>query len=516
MFGTMSRGLRHSRLDLLTRCSDIASFGALITVLSLAFDPFMQQVIAYKPRSVHSGNTTLGRTQVYDDTTTGDASDFVSLKLRSALYSAIFDGDQVRTFTPSCPTGNCTWPPVTSLAFCSTCENVDPNTAMSCKTEGNGGEYNNYVASKQCNYTISSALPGFEAPYESLDGGEDSFYLVSVTSLTASAPDDLGDPQPLGIEIIGQKNPWAGFARATLGSTEATALDITNLTVCALMPCLKTYTVSIVEGALQSIEADTWRFQNWSTNYTSPVGDLLYLPDPPENVVKGTNNMTFTITWYSAEGLMSILATAFNGSVTKPSAGGLIFSSDIMQAIYLTDDLGHLMDNVAASISSYMRNVSSEPVLGKVWTSETYVHVRWVWLILPMALAPASLLFLLTAIWASDKDKAGIWKSSGLATLFHGLESASYADDLHLQSDMDDTAKTVTVRLLRTDDGTQKLVSNTSPASSDLPTATARCKGETSDTATEDTAQNPAVKPPPLQIPRKPVASTRPLAASNV
>ena len=160
-----------------------------------------------------------------------------------------------------------------------------------------------------------------------------------------------------------------------------------------------------------------------------------------------------------------------------------------------------------------MRNISPEPVLGKVWATETYVHVRWVWLILPMALAPASMLFLLTAIWPSGKHSIGIWKSSGLATLFHGLESASYANDLHRQSEMEDISKELTVQLLRNSDGTQKLVSKTGCTSSAAAEATAKHERKPFLNSTEDTAQHAAGNPQASELSRDFVGSEPSLAA---
>lgn len=193
------------------------------------------------------------------------------------------------------------------------------------------------------------------------------------------------------------------------------------------------------------------------------------------------------------------------------------YTSAIMQALYMIDDLRHLMESVAASLSSHIRSVSSEAVPGKVWAMETYVHVRWIWLMLPMALAPASLLFLLTAIWTSKNGGVGIWKSSGMAVIFHGLEKPLYANDLHRQSTMEKTWKEIVVRLQRTGDDTQKLVAKAIQASTSAPDLALRPTGQEGKPfvrASGDSSQHPGSDPGPLSIPRGPAGTKQFLATT--
>ena len=320
----------------------MASFGALITVISLAFDPFMQQVILYKPRLIHSANTTIDRSQYWHDTSDSWDENGVTLALRAALYSGVLNGDELKPFKPTCSTGNCTWDPVSSLALCSKCGNVDPKTATSCHLDwATRGEDISYTT-RQCNFTISDYsinfdTPGFVAYYQT--NGNTNGYSVALASSLTPVTD-----HPVDVELVGQRSPLAGFARAILGDAAQGSLDITNLTVCALMPCLKTYNVSVTDGVLETTELDTWRFQGWSRQ-----PGWYHLPSPPGGMMKGTTNKTFAIEVTTGWALMYLLDAAFNGSVSAPFGTGIEYTSDIMQAVYQTDDLGHLMDNVAAS-----------------------------------------------------------------------------------------------------------------------------------------------------------------------
>ena len=57
-----------------------------------------------------------------------------------------------------------------------------------------------------------------------------------------------------------------------------------------------------------------------------------------------------------------------------------------------------LMESVATSMTNHIRSVSTVTVPGQMGTVETYVHVRWVWLMLPAVLIVSSAAFLALAI----------------------------------------------------------------------------------------------------------------------
>ena len=53
---------------------------------------------------------------------------------------------------------------------------------------------------------------------------------------------------------------------------------------------------------------------------------------------------------------------------------------------------------------------------------EIFIHVRWQWLILHVALFVTSSIFLFMVIQMSYREHAPVWKSSSLAMLFHRLD----------------------------------------------------------------------------------------------
>ncbi|CEL03697.1 hypothetical protein ASPCAL04843 [Aspergillus calidoustus] len=121
LFDDASRGPLGSLLILFRYKSwSLVSLGALITVLSLAFDPFMQQLLSYPLREAPSDSALAS---VHQCTTyePGPQDDFGLRKATNAgIWTDKFELD------PMCESGNCTWPAFSSVGICSVCEDITP------------------------------------------------------------------------------------------------------------------------------------------------------------------------------------------------------------------------------------------------------------------------------------------------------------------------------------------------------------------------------------------------------
>jgi hypothetical protein len=247
----------------------------------------------------------------------------------------------------------------------------------------------------------------------------------------------------------GVSGPYGGFARVMFAYESSQAI---NVTTCAIYPCIKTYDAYVTNGNLVTQVRSTWyddvgvNFSLFSNLYSSPL-----VLEPPANQVSNTNtNRKFLLDIVPVLGMEALLQSSFTGNSTYEATytGGQSHSSDAMAALFQTSDLGQLMDTVAESLTNFIRNSSSVPYVGTAWDTESYVHVRWIWLILPVALAPMSLVFLLYAIWMSSHRELKVWKSSSLASIFHGLERPVVdAGNVERESEMDELSRQIWVRL---------------------------------------------------------------------
>jgi hypothetical protein len=134
------------------------------------------------------------------------------------------------------------------------------------------------------------------------------------------------------------------------------------------------------------------------------------------------------------------------------------WSSETIKALYGVNgnytDINLVFESLASTLTINARSQDCEAMVdGTTWTVESYVHVRWPWLILPGALVVLSLVFLVVTILHTRNQY--IWKLSPLALLFSDL-SVKAPTPLKRGSTlkgMDDTSREMEVWLGTTQDG---------------------------------------------------------------
>jgi len=168
---------------------------------------------------------------------------------------------------------------------------------------------------------------------------------------------------------------------------------------------------------------------------------------------------TFVVNNWIFEGLVMALGQMFTRDPTNINMKALSGSPglDITEVLYYRDDLSRIMAEVATSFSTYLRSLPApnNRAVGTAWKMETFIHVRWGWLILPILVVLMGVVFLLSAIIRTRR--LAVWKSSILAILFHGLGDHPKRPAQGLV-EMDDAAKDIRVRLKLTREGGWGLV----------------------------------------------------------
>ena len=108
--------------------------------------------------------------------------------------------------------------------------------------------------------------------------------------------------------------------------------------------------------------------------------------------------------------------------------GETFFDADIITASYwiyheYPDGIEMLMSDFAASITVAMRNfIGAVPHSGIGRPYESFVHVRWACITVPVLIVILTAVFLTTVIWRSQRSRTKLLKGSALAMLFHGLD----------------------------------------------------------------------------------------------
>ncbi|OJD31464.1 acid phosphatase protein [Diplodia corticola] len=405
-FDEASRGMWGSlKLLLGTRGVHLAKLGAFLTVFSLALDPFIQQIVTYPIDMVPSDtNSTIPIAHSYSDYAFGGMMGLKnpSLSMKAAISSGLYDtnDDPLADFdvTPYCPTGNCTWTDTyQSLAVCSKCANITESLTSNCEDFG---------LTEVCNHTLPNNFTlqtGFlPMVYINTTGAADSinFNDTQATLSTLTTIRSLHDAS--SIKAFG-----------------AIAME------CVLYACVNEYQAVVKNGTFTETVVATY------SNSTQP-GTQDNMTITPENT-----GQPFVIESFAWNAIEQYLGTFWTGNVTG-STGESSPTSDAVDAIYQLGENAHggenlTMASLAKSMTYLLRTQNKKPrntvanvpgpdrhvgvAKGVAWTTQTYVHVRWMWFIFPAVLEGLTLVFLLGTILMSQASGVAVWKSSTLALL---------------------------------------------------------------------------------------------------
>ena len=398
-----------------------------MSILILLFDPFLQQVVVYPSRSVSSGNPAIiVRSEEYSAHSDEDLPlpSVVDLSMKAAVYDGVFAiGNHAdRNIEYDCPTGNCTWPEFSTLAVCSKCEDITSSVEKSCNNTGcymlslpNGPTLTGFGGQ------INSSVTNISANLHEIQAS-----VVKFTSLISKRIEDPNDA--LAVE-------------------------------CAMWYCVQTYSASVENSVISQTALASWRNDSASLAQSS---DLFYNVSS-YNLSTSTDSAMFKVSYLAAEALNSFMARTFTGNGGINTTGSA-FSSDIMQALYNTENLTAMIGNLAISMTNNIRQQNDTVATqshGIAWKSETYVHVRWAWLSFPIAVIALALAFLVGSIIETANRDILVWKSSNLALLFHGQDlKLTDPPTIHVNkaSQMTRMAENVKLHLTRNQDDNWRLV----------------------------------------------------------
>ncbi|KAG8630718.1 hypothetical protein KVT40_002337 [Elsinoe batatas] len=393
VYDEASRGTWGALKLLVTRRGGFyGSFGAVLAIIALSLGPFAQQISTHRSRMVEVANgAAIPRALNYTGYLPGLSSSngFVPiLPMKSAVYSGLFaeSNDPGAALNVTCSTGNCTFAPFETLGICTSCVDMSQIMTRYCQ---NGVPENG-------NVTICGwEMPGRTA---SLNTSSDVFSMTPAFGASAGSL------------------PYSTLMRQSLGPT-----IVTN-------------------GIL------TERLLSTQTN-TTVISSLSTSNPPPLTLTSSTTNTTFFLAPGSLLALESWFSTLFrSGSATRSTpppiqngnvlvnltvgvSSGMTFSdTDITTAFYWMyyehpSGIERLMSDLATSMTVAMRSFAgSVPHEGQAWAWQSFVHVRWGFVAVPVATVVLTGLFLGLAVWRSRRGGVEVWKSSALALLCFGLD----------------------------------------------------------------------------------------------
>ncbi|RAK74076.1 DUF3176 domain-containing protein [Aspergillus fijiensis CBS 313.89] len=448
LYDNASRGPWGSILILLEdKYRSLVTVAALVIILALVFDPFVQQIISYpvKPTHRYSEGAEAAQSRHFQPNSS-NYSDFTSA-INTGIWADVID------FGLSCPTGNCTWAPYQSVEICSRCADIDPTRVV--LSGWNVSLFNYSLFSPQTIPISISRINGTPSNF-SIDitwrptGVYDLLVPKVLYWIADTRPNQyLGDILSID-RVAGVDEPLVVVSKAELSLPETWpsnasdflgVIEVTQVTECALAICAKRYNASVTNGvsSVQIMDEDLGSFYqdgygdncwkpsaspltNWNDTNTdiNPVG---YSVDPVHYEFCGVEPGP-----YRMEDLLPLAGTLNKGyeldRVTKVWNSGTDYLATSSWVAKRATEFGfeNVMENIAASVSKLARTTHSYPIYGVLTTQDSYVAVQWPWLALPVALLVAGIIVLVATAFITSRENVSLWKSSTLPLLFHGLE----------------------------------------------------------------------------------------------
>ena len=356
----------------------------------------------------------------------------MTFDMGAGIIRALLGGDTAPVTAPDCFSGNCTWPDFTTLGVCSACKDAtsaEQNRIVHKDCSASGED------PRECDLTLASgalmqvwAGMNISTLYNMTSFENISYPIVNITSLFQRINDggsDYGGAPglPLFVTECVMYFCWQTIRTSmTIGSlTEEVVATWQNesLPVLPAMP----YPTAVPNGTSSTIFAGLQNglidlFTAVEEDQMAEAGRPIYGALGPYTDEQGIGNTKTVQVIYQAQ----------SGTVPVESAWGDVENFNTSNKTVPSIGLGNLLQNISISMTNLIRNADSTtaPVIGKVWTAETIVHVQWIWFIYPIAMILLTLVFLVATIVQSSSQDIKVWKSSILAVLFHGLDDPGY------------------------------------------------------------------------------------------
>ncbi|CAI7591276.1 unnamed protein product [Penicillium palitans] len=384
----------------------LITFGCLVLVIAAATDPFVQQVMGVLGRPVPThGNASIQvcNSSLYTDYGKGEGPGMNKAPLSTigAIYSGIFQeqSPNSKSSLMECATGNCTFAPYQSLGICSRCANITDSLTLH-KVEGFTAQQVTYNYVLPNNFSFQTSTTGQYVM--------NSTYLGNLVSLNTT----------------GQANILNFTAITSSGYGVPPAVSATE---CSLYFCVDTYHAAVNGGAfmerLTSIEG-TSNYSSSSLKDFEIVPDTCYLNGTQQESTHSPE-CAFKVNAFSTLALSNSITPLLKGTGSLFMSNRPSWSSDSIEALYGTygnyTDINLVFQSLASSLTFHARSeVCHASHNGTAWSTVSYIHVRWLWMILPITLVFLSALFLIITIIHTRRQY--IWKSSPLALLFSNLD----------------------------------------------------------------------------------------------
>ncbi|KAJ6021994.1 hypothetical protein N7540_007498 [Penicillium herquei] len=410
--------------------------GAFITLLALTIDPFAQQILSFPSRSVVSNTETAfiqaANTYVSGPTRNSDIDLIEVSALDPKIISAVVSGiaQTNSALEPQCTSGDCRFGEFVSLGICSACDDMTAQAIQTCQVPTDNpyasGPFN--VTPLSCTYSFPSGL-NLSIPWDAAaqNGMFDNvsavfgmmYWHVSPQSVTWSSA--LGVRDPI-VALLSANTTYRELYYVVANATVPPPKPA--LTECIIYYCEKEYSpsVNIGQDGYSPVISETQPLVQ--VNFSSAFSHPVRFGPPNGTKTMLATNVVYTVDYWTYLGLRKMLKSVFNATTSMTDQ-----MSDLTTIIY-ANGLNTSVQSVASSLTNAIRTgTDSRLIQGTAFQVETYIHVRWPWIILPLIIILATLVLLAGTMLASKYQQfTVIWKGSVIPLLVSRIEKPHEAD----------------------------------------------------------------------------------------
>jgi hypothetical protein len=440
-------------------------------------DICFQQLVFFPDIWVDTNTTaTVPRATIYtpiDDgtfTQNGTLSQRSNPTISQVVEPFFYSNGSVPDLETYCPTSNCTWDPFETLAVCTACDDsVGQELEFGCidgpadwlpQVSVYGGDMSSYPNATQCGWFLNMSsdsrvlMTGYTRDPVTFEPGEAlTVRLFNLVDVFTREPYYGGS-----LQFKDVMHPILDFmVVATPGDVSAVYRNETPVAhECVLTLCTKTEEASFFWGQLR--ENTSYTFINntkapfpWTVIQEPDFTNFIYtaniaLDSPQQHSTEPSNgheatkltfgftNLTMTSIIFMTDEIVPAMVTAEN-STADAQFKYLLFDADGARTRPLfvnpwlpPNNISAHVEKIAEAMTIIMRNNPGttgvlDNINGTSWDLITLVRPQWPWITLPLFLLSLSLVFLVTTVFVSTKERGevGIWKTNVIAVLLNGL-----------------------------------------------------------------------------------------------
>jgi hypothetical protein len=445
------------------RGGTMGTLGAATTVLMVAFSPFLQQSLSYPLHEVKQTHLSVWAPRNLNYTSFFANGD-TSLDLFKAVEVGLWS--EPRLLEPTCPTAHCEWDNFKSVGWCSKCTDLTHSAVLS---DCNIMEYflNTSSPTVSCELDIGTGynFSLVTSPFNKSANGVNDTLVVSVAvdaiwtssyDWTHPVPDSSS---PLSSLRIDTRHAVLAFGHVQLSlspsfigkywQTEEPVdmFHVQKASQCYLTLCEREIAIKTEGGSVHStlsspnygnlfgyVDTQCWQPEDRLATF---AGDS----DPyREDTLIDRNTGSFCPVDKYAAAITDYFITSasldvyrhpwdydteslYVGQGQNPPSINIVGENSIRS-------FEKRLENVATALTNYGLERTNETAPGHAYAEESYIVVRWRWIIVSALLQLSTLvLFIMTAVY-SHLNGVPIWKSSILAIIYHAVEDLGEKKDV--------------------------------------------------------------------------------------